>query len=530
MVLRSTSTMVRRRPVFFWIFVFVCGILSKKNVVAFSSRTSGAKQPLTRLGSSNNRRLQSSSNRLAAAAKRNALDGEGVPSTFGGLWTSERINKLSEWADSKTANRPIICEYRPQSWWLWTRWKGTVLNLIWKSLLVSVLTSLGIDYWARSVSDTKWGLLSIPPQTDKLIRSLSGLQTLWSYQLTFTSFLLTFFTSQAYEYWQRIYNTTRKIQGRINDFCYLLTMSAERKVRYSTNSEDGYSPRASKLIQKCTRRIRLCHTFFWAATPTASNGLSDSEEYLADAADCPINVEECLDDDHIGPLLLSPYGLAALVESGQLTASEKELLLSSRLPPSQYHNILLEWVGITISKGLERGILRGGAGLEDNLLRQLTELRASMFDIDDFRAGRMPLAYVQLVQVLIDSLVLMAPLALYPELGSLSIPLVALLSLFFRGLLSLSKSFLDPFGVEGYTDQTINVDVLVSELNFGASRRWIQAAKILPPEDEEEEDFDEDFDKEEEQQPLAVLNLDPEEMTTNGVDASDDEMQVSGDE
>jgi len=92
----------------------------------------------------------------------------------------------------------------------------------------------------------------------------------------------------------------------------------------------------------------------------------------------------------------------------------------------------------------------------------------------------MPLAYVQLVQVLVDSLVAFSPFALYPELGILSIPLVGLLAFFFRGLLALSKSFLDAFGVEGFEEQNIRVDVLVSELNFGASRRWIQAGGILP--------------------------------------------------
>ncbi len=92
----------------------------------------------------------------------------------------------------------------------------------------------------------------------------------------------------------------------------------------------------------------------------------------------------------------------------------------------------------------------------------------------------MPLACVQLVQVLVDSLVMLAPFALYPELGSLSIPLVGLLALFFRVLLTLSKSFLDPFGVEGFAEQNIRVDVLVSELNFGAAERWIEAGGLLP--------------------------------------------------
>ena len=92
----------------------------------------------------------------------------------------------------------------------------------------------------------------------------------------------------------------------------------------------------------------------------------------------------------------------------------------------------------------------------------------------------MPLAYVQLVQILVDTLVWLAPLSLYSGLGSLSIPLGALLTLFFKGQLEVSKSFLDPFGNEGNPGQNIRVDVLVSELNFGAASRWYEAADCLP--------------------------------------------------
>ena len=73
---------------------------------------------------------------------------------------------------------------------------------------------------------------------------------------------------------------------------------------------------------------------------------------------------------------------------------------------------------------LSDGTLRGGNGFEANLLRRLTELRAQYFNIGDYaRAGRMPLAYVQLVQVLVDSLVFLSPFALYPELWWLGPPL-----------------------------------------------------------------------------------------------------------
>lgn len=128
--------------------------------------------------------------------------------------------------------------------------------------------------------------------------------------------------------------------------------------------------------------------------------------------------------------------------------------------------------------GLESGVLQNtNSGLEENVLRQMTSLRAEYFTIGDYAAGRMSLAYMQLVQVLVDSLIFLAPLCLYNDLGSVSIPLVGLLTLFFKGLLELSKSFLDPFGNEGFRSQNIRVDVLVSELNFGAESRWVKAAE-----------------------------------------------------
>lgn len=317
------------------------------------------------------------------------------------------------------------------------------------------------------------------------------IRKVWEYQLTLSTFILTFFLSQAFSYWQKVYDCTRMIQGRINDTCMLLIMGAERGRDDDSNGKRaaarsnastgprgsrGFSDRADELVRLCTRLIRLSHTFFWAGTPTSSNGLNDCEDYLRDASNCTVPI----DDKHMGPLLLSPYGLKALVKAGQLTQEERTGLMGTGLPPTQYAYVLLVWVGIHIMEGLQNGTLIGKNGFEENICRQLATLRACYFDIDDFRAGRMPLAYVQLVQVLVDSLVAIAPFALYPSVGILSIPLVGLLALFFRGLLALSKSFLDPFGVEGYEEQCIHVDVLVSEMNFGASTLWINAGGFVP--------------------------------------------------
>ena len=187
--------------------------------------------------------------------------------------------------------------------------------------------------------------------------------------------------------------------------------------------------------------------------------------------------------DAIGPLLLSPMGLERLVTAGEMTNDEVTSLLSSGLPPSQYAYVLMEWAGMHATRAMQAGTLHGGAGYEKSLLEQFTRLRAEYFNIGDCTAGRMAMAYVQLVQVLIDSLVALAPLALYPQAGSLSIPLAGLLTLFFKGLLELSKSFLDPFGNRRVSltglSADINVDCLIGEANAG-SLVWPQGAQKLP--------------------------------------------------
>ena len=55
---------------------------------------------------------------------------------------------------------------------------------------------------------------------------------------------------------------------------------------------------------------------------------------------------------------------------------------------------------------------------------------------------RMPLAYVHIVHVMIHLLLVLAPIALYPKVGALTVLLIPLLTLFYHGLLELAMSFL----------------------------------------------------------------------------------------
>ena len=181
-------------------------------------------------------------------------------------WQSERKRKtlyeMTEWATSDEANRPIICEYEPDAWWLWTKWSGTALSMTYTSIIINVSIGILVDWYVHSHTATSWNFFSVPPSDDPLILELSGFKTLWEYQLTLCTFILAFFTSQAYSYWRAVYFTTRAIQGRINDICLIITTNAEREtvINAEGNKVSDYSDRAKELVATCTRLIRVSHT------------------------------------------------------------------------------------------------------------------------------------------------------------------------------------------------------------------------------------------------------------------------------
>merc|ERR1712242_351958 len=91
-------------------------------------------------------------------------------------------------------------------------------------------------------------------------------------------------------------------------------------------------------------------------------------------------------------------------------------------------------------------------------------------------AARAPLVYVHLVQVMVDTLLITAPFALYSKVGGFSVFLSVFLGFFHRGLLILSKSFLDPFGRDGSPEQIVQIQTLIAEVNAGTFK-WQAAGR-----------------------------------------------------
>lgn len=88
---------------------------------------------------------------------------------------------------------------------------------------------------------------------------------------------------------------------------------------------------------------------------------------------------------------------------------------------------------------MDAGCLAGDTAIKGMLLKQIVAIRGNERAITDKVDGRMPLAYVNLVQVLVDTFVITAPLALYSRLGDYSVIAVGTLTIFYTGLTNLAK-------------------------------------------------------------------------------------------
>ncbi|KAL1527345.1 hypothetical protein AB1Y20_016015 [Prymnesium parvum] len=377
--------------------------------------------------------------------------------------TSQRLATLDELDDQsveaavdrflqRSGAPRIIMRFFPETGWLWRQWRGTVLEVTWRPAVYMMAVSAIFVVTMTVIEKVSWSLLAIPDPEHRIIRKLRPLENLWSYLLPMATFVNTFFLSQAYGFWLANKGNSRKVQGRVNDISMLLAAHAAR------DSAGRVTPQAQELLDTCARYIRLFHLTFWAAQVRPSRG----------------------DEGPSLSILRTPRGLAALLARGELTPSEHALFADkSFCAETLRHSVVLQWIVARFVDARRAGVVLGGSGMETVFFDKVCLLRATCASITDDAAARMPLSYVHLVQILVDTLIALAPFALYPRLGALTVPLCGVLTVFYRGFLVLSKSFLDPFGNEDTTSENLNVQCLVTETNAG-SVRWKDNTKTLP--------------------------------------------------
>ena len=290
--------------------------------------------------------------------------------------TDEQLDRVVDRA-LRTGDVPrLIKAYKPDARWLWGRWRHTVLEQTWTPALVAMSVALAVHFtvkggaaWLRVFAST--GEIDLGPgdAEHKIVKQLKTLDTMWTYLLTMTTFVNSFFLSQAYGLWLATKVNSRKIQGRLNDVLMLLATHAAR------DGDGRYLPAAETLLADVARNVRTFHVFFWVGM-TGKNTRQDRVKGMAPLA-----------------LLRHDRGLKALRRRGALTERELETLLGPGGPSAKgrYH-VVLEWIVTRCVDAKRRGLLVGGAGMETVLLDKCCLLRATCASIGDDMDARMPLA------------------------------------------------------------------------------------------------------------------------------------------
>jgi hypothetical protein len=299
--------------------------------------------------------------------------------------TTEEIDQVLE---ELTAMRSglVLNRYLPARRYLWQQWRDSVLRHsfpracwnMWGTaifcILMRYLLYRDLDFWKLLSND-------VPPTTQMSvildIFKLIGL--IWKSLSTLTTFLLVFFVSETYSFWRSVYEIARMIQGQMNDIHLILAAHAARRRVSGT-----YTPEAQLFLEDIASKLRAYHICMWA---------THARRFRC---------------------VLTAKGYSRMVAKGVLTSKEKETLdMQLGVPKDQKHYILLEWILFKCREARKRRVIDGENGMEHVLLGKVCALRDCSSQLSSKMSGRMPLPYIHLVQILLDTFLLVAPLAQY---------------------------------------------------------------------------------------------------------------------
>jgi hypothetical protein len=337
----------------------------------------------------------------------------------------------------------IILPYKPERTWLWRQFSGTLLKLNLQTTLLNMLVCAAFCIYAREVTGQPF--FADPDTTIPLVYRFSLVREVWDIQKALTTFVLTFFVNQSFAFWREVYKLTRDVQQHVNNFNFVVATHAKR------NEDGSLTCEATEFLEDIGQFSRLYHILLWASKAKRFSALATTD------------------------------GLARMESRGLMTSQQRDVIQRVKVANDQLYHAPLEWMMIRSNQAMANGVLASDTATKGVLLKEITSMRNSARSISDKLNGRMPLAYVHFVQILVDSFVFTAPIALFTDLGECSVFAVGLVTLFYTGLNNLGKIFLDPLNNEEFCENSIFMDlaVLIRETN-GISTQWMKAGEEVP--------------------------------------------------
>ena len=274
----------------------------------------------------------------------------------------EAINQVSGTHSLYDGN--VILPYKPEGWWLWRQFNGTLIKIsLGPTLLNMALCAAFVVYARLCTGEPLFALGAGAPGDTELVQRLDLVGKIWDIDKTLTSFVLTFFVNQSFAFWRAVYQLARDVQGKLNDFNLLIAINVRR------DEGGSLSPASAELMSEISCYSRLFHILMWAGK---------AERFA---------------------ILITPEGLRRMESRGLMTPRQLEVLERSKLPPDALYKAPLEWMAIRATRAMDEGTLAGDTATKGLLLKQIVALQEKERAISDKLDGRMPLAYVNFVQV-----------------------------------------------------------------------------------------------------------------------------------
>jgi hypothetical protein len=155
----------------------------------------------------------------------------------------------------------IMRPYKPDRGWLWSRWTGTILQHGTKKAIENMIYALVCCLCLNLITGSPLLAIEVNPAdcNHYLLDFLQVFNKVWHYSITLTTFILTFFLTQAYSFWKNMYSIGRKVQGRLNDIGMLAATYTKR------DEQGNFTKEGSELLDDVAQNIRLFSPFMWAS-------------------------------------------------------------------------------------------------------------------------------------------------------------------------------------------------------------------------------------------------------------------------